>query len=402
VATSERRGTSVGGASGTRRGTGLRLSLGLDDAAWDRFLHTVPGGHYKQTSSWGRFRAGFGWHTVRVVVRDRVGIAGGAQVLVRPVGPFGAIGYLHRGPVVAPRSPQALAATLEGVERLCRRHRVRYLAVRPATADGGVAAQLDRWGARPGILLQDDLAPSTARVALAASPDDILARMRRSTRGNIRRGLSRGLVARPGGAADLPALLDLLEVAAERRGTSPPSRTRYRHLWDALHPHGLAHLFVVEHAGVPVSAQLAIRFGDTLYSHLMGWSGAHARSKPNELLEWTAMLWAREHGCRYYDFEGVDRPGGHTGTPEARVATPASGTAAGGDDTLASPPRDHWVSDYKLGFGAEVVGLPGYHERVFHPVLRWGYERAVPAVTALPGSGRLEERLRRVVSGRAR
>ena len=401
MATSERRGTGTGRTSGTRRGPGLRLSLGLDDVAWDRFLHTVPGGHYTQTSSWGRFRSGFGWHAVRVVVRDRTGIVGGAQLLVRSVGPFGAIGYLHRGPVVAPRSPHALALTLEGVERLCRRHRVRYLALRPATADRGVAAQFERWGARPGMLLQGDLAPSTARVALAASPDDILARMRRSTRGNIRRGLSRGLVARRGDGADLPKLLHLLEVAAQRRGTSPPSRTRYRHLWDALHPHGLAHLFLVEQAGVPVSAQLAIRFGDTLYSHLMGWSGTHAQRKPNELLEWTAMLWARDHGCRYYDFEGVDRPGGDGGS-EPRAATPSSAVAAARDDAPASPARDHWVSDYKLGFGAEVVGLPGYHERVFHPVLRWGYERAVPAVTALPGSGRMEERLRRVVAGRAR
>ncbi|MFA9429078.1 lipid II:glycine glycyltransferase FemX [Egicoccus sp. AB-alg2] len=377
-------GTGRASATGTWEGNGpdLQWSTLEQDPAWDRFLEQAIGGHYTQTAAWARYRSAFGWRSARISASHGRRVVAGAQLLVRDVGPLGTVAYVDGGPVFTADGDDALPSVMHGLERLCRQQRVRYLVVRPSVSDRRLEGRLEDWGLRPSERLAARAAPATARVRLDRPPEAILAGMRRSTRGNIRRGLSRGLTARPASGAELPALVHLYRRAAERRGEGRPTGTRYERLWQAMAADGHAHLFLVEHAGEPVSAQLAIRFGETLYSHLMVWSGEHARHKPNELLEWTAMTWARERGCRYYDFEGVDVAPGTDGADRQRPS---------GDDS--------WGTDYKLGFGAEVVALAPYRERFSNPVLRWGYDQVVRRTGWASSDVRT---LRRVLPGRVR
>jgi lipid II:glycine glycyltransferase (peptidoglycan interpeptide bridge formation enzyme) len=353
----------------------LRRTRGVEDPDWDSFVATAPDGHYQQSTSWGRFKAGAGWRTSRVHVSRGDETIAGAQLLSRPVTGLGSIGYVTHGLVLGERPGEVVDTTLDGVFRLCHAERVRFVVVRPPRADGALEERLLERGFRESRQLRTPSA--TLRVDLSAGRDELLGQMRRSTRGNIRRGLSRGLVAREGGTEDLGTFLHLLGVAAARKGFTTFAASRYEAMWGALRADARARLFLVERDGEPVAAQLAVPHGDTFYTHLMAWSGEHARLKPNELLEWTAMTWAKENGYRFYDFEGVE-----------------------GDGDVDRD--DSWVSDYKLGFGGYVVAVARAYDHVFNPVLRWGYRSVVLRLQDRPEVKRLEKRVRRRISGRRR
>ncbi|MFA9429077.1 lipid II:glycine glycyltransferase FemX [Egicoccus sp. AB-alg2] len=363
----------------------VQMTRGVDDPAWDHFVEHAPGGHYTQSVAWARFRAAFGWDTARVVVREGGQLVAGSQVLLRRVTGLGAVGYVQHGPVVASRRWDVVDLALRSLLTLCRSERIQYVMVRPPTGEDFPHERLRQLGFQRTHRLTKPA--RTARVDLAPEPDELLARMRRSTRGNVRRGLARGLVVRQGTGEDLAIVLRLERLLAERKGFKPASSARYRTLWRALEVDDRGVIFVVEDEhGTPVAGQFSIRHGDTLYSHIMAWSGEQASRKPNELLDWTAMSWARQAGCRYYDFEGI-------AAPPASDDRPADGRADAADQM--------WVPDYKLGFGAEVVPASLDYDLVVAPVLRWAYTRVLPRVEQRPSVQRLDRRLQRVLAGRA-
>jgi peptidoglycan pentaglycine glycine transferase (the first glycine) len=356
----------------------VRRSIGLADPAWDAFVAGAEDGHFTQTAAWASFKARTGWRVARIAVgRDDVTLAG-AQMLIRPVPVVGAIGYVPEGPVLAGCSGEVMNVLLDGLLVLCRSERVRYVVVKPARMNADLAARLERRGFRENARFTAGSTSATVRVDLTPTPEQVLARMRRSTRGNIRRGLSRGLRAREGTTADFDTFLELEAAAAKRKGFSTMTRSRHKQLWKAFSEAGMAKLFLVEdEKGEPVSAQVAVPFGETMYTILMAWSGQQSSHKPNELLEWTAMMWAKQRGYRHYDFEGVD-----------------SGDAVGGEDDRP----DRYVSDYKLGYGGELIQTSPAYDFVLNPFLRWGYRSVLPRLEQISVVRKVEKRVKRSLS----
>ncbi|HSK97941.1 MAG TPA: peptidoglycan bridge formation glycyltransferase FemA/FemB family protein [Euzebyales bacterium] len=355
----------------------IRRPQRLADPAWDAFV-AAAGGHYAQSTAWASFKAMAGWRVARLEVGRDGAARAGAQMLIRPLPLVGSIGYVPEGPVIAGHSGEVVDALLDGLLHLCRRERVRYLVVKPAQVHADLAPRLERRGFRDNTRLTAGSTSATVRVDLTPDADQMVARMRKSTRANIRRGLSRGLRAREGTAEDFETYLRLEAMAAKRKGFSTMTGLRHRQLWNAFSAAGLARIFLVEDEdGDAVSAQVAVPFGPTMYTMLMAWSGEHSIRKPNELLEWTAMMWAKERGYRYYDFEGI-----------------TSGRAASGG---ADRP-DRYVSDYKLGFGGEVIQTPVASDLMPNRLLQWGYRSVLPRLERVGAVQRLEKRVARSLS----
>ena len=80
------------------------LSCGPEDREWDSFLAQTPGGQHLQTSLWAQVKSSLGWKAVRIVVRQKERIVGGAQMSMRRILP-GIIGIVSKGPVLLPGYP---------------------------------------------------------------------------------------------------------------------------------------------------------------------------------------------------------------------------------------------------------------------------------------------------------
>jgi len=349
--------------AGLETGYQVRLSDAITDPEWDAFLSEAPGGHHVQTSLWGQVKATLGWRAKRLIVERDGQIAGGAQVLMRPLPVIGAVGYVPKGPLLAEHEPQLMGLIIDGLKQMARAWRIQNLTVLPPDNGQMLARQLPGWAFRPST--HELGVTATVRLDLTSDLDAILSQMKSKTRYNIRLGLRQGITVREGGEPDLPTFYHSLLATGQRQGFMPYSQAYFSEMWRALAPHGYIRLFVAEHKGQVLSTLLAIPFGDTVIYKKGTWCGRHKHLHPNEVVHWAAIQWAKAQGYRYYDLEGIDR----------QAATRLLAGEPLSTSVLKTTTR------FKLGFGGQVRLLPTTYAYVYNPLLRWSYNTVYPRVS---------------------
>ena len=354
----------------------VRISDAIEDPSWDDFVAQTHGGEHHQTSWWAQVKAFLGWRAVRMVVTREEHVVAGAQVLIRPLPIGGAIGFVPRGPVAASGEPVLLHHVLDTLCQVARTHRIQYLVVEPPWQGEALAGQLPQWGFRPSSVRI--LPPATVRLDLTQDTDALLAHMKPKTRYNLRLGERKGIVVREGTERDVGTFYRLLHSTAQRQAFTVCSEDYYARMWRILSPRGCIKLFLAEYAGDVVSVLLALPFGDTVTFKRGGWSGDHGNNHPNEVLHWTAILWAKSQGYHYYDFDGVERP-------VARAVL------------NSDPGARRSISSFKLGFSPQVTLFPAPYDYIYNPLLRWTYTTVYPQIAHRPIMATTKAAVRRAV-----
>jgi len=326
------------------------------DPRWDEFVEAFDGGCVVQTSRWGRIKNSVGCDSIRVVLEEADTIIGGAQILTTRIPMLGTLGYVPRGPLSPADCEETRRRLVEAIRQVAKDRGVKHLTIQPCTTDSSTGEVLERSGFRP---TPRGVAPvATILVDLAQGVDAMKTGLRRQTRQGIEIAERRGLTVRRGTRDDLGIFHELLQETAARQRFSGFPFDYYESMWDELDPPGGVVLFIAERDGEAVSAELDILFRGYMIAKARGWSGQHGDCRPNQLLVWRAMKWGAENGHRWYDHEGIE-PG-------------AAGALLAGERLperfVNSPTR------FKLGFGGEVVQLPGAWFDAANPAVRWAYD----------------------------
>ena len=325
----------------------MAQEITLDE--WEACLNGYPNAHLLQTRQWGDLKSAFGWQP-----RWVAGEGCGAQVLFRrlPVGL--SMAYIPRGPVLSERAPdfQAAWAQLGPVlDAISRQERAIALKIEP---DGWVetgqgTATLPPAGFR--LSRHSIQPPRTITVSLDGEESLLLSRMKQKTRYNIRLAQKKGVVVRPWD--DLAGFHTLMQVTGRRDAFGVHSLAYYRRAYEIFHPQGACELLVAEVEGTPAAAVMVFAHGRRAWYFYGASSNERREWMPSYLLQWEAMRWARNRGCREYDLWGV---------PDYDEATLEAGfeTARGG----------LWgVYRFKRGFGGVLRRAAGPWDRVYHPAL---------------------------------
>jgi lipid II:glycine glycyltransferase (peptidoglycan interpeptide bridge formation enzyme) len=351
-----------------------QVSFDLYDPSWDEFLQD-HGGHYKQTGPWADVKGAFGWKVARLTIKDGEEIVGGAQILLRRLPLAGRIAFAPEAPVLA--VPEILDLVLDGLDRLARQCRASALALHPPHDDPALLAALARRGYSETPLAM--AASATSVVDLRRDEDAIFSGMRKKTRQHIRKGIREGVTIAEGDEDDLGIVYRLHVATAERKGLVPVYPERYfAKLWKAFRPPGSARIFLATYQGEPLSALFALAFGNRAYTMAVAWSGRHSDRRPNELLHWSALKWAKRNGYSFWDFSSID----------PRAARAILDGRSLPDDVRGS------TTFFKLGFGGDVVLFPRTYELVFNPLLRSAYRTIVPRLSRFTALKRQVYRLR--------
>ena len=212
-------------------------------------------------------------------------------------------------------------------------------------------------------------------VDLPDDPDDMRfgeARNHARIRWAVKRAAKQGIVIRAGSAAhDLRAWYRLYVLTLRRHGVPPRSLGFFRALCAALEPRGLLRLQLAEQASddhaVLVAGSLLLAFNTTVFYAYNGVSDEGLALRANDALQWHALRDACREGFRRYDLGEVsaDNPG---------------------------------LAEFKRKWGSREVHLTRYHHppvaghadatarrRGLVPLIRRGWTRVPPAVTALAG-----------------
>ncbi|MEW6031640.1 MAG: peptidoglycan bridge formation glycyltransferase FemA/FemB family protein [Bacillota bacterium] len=343
-----------------------------DRAGLERFGEYVahgPKGHILQTVAWGELKARTGWIPVRFVVEE-VGsgrLRGAVSVLLRRIPVPGRklfLAYAPRGPVVDYEDEEALRALVDEVRRNLRARGAVALKIDPdiPAARTDVVRRLEGLGFRRvdrGLGFEGVQPRFVFRLPLDRTPDELMAAFQPKTRYNIRLAVRRGVTVRPGrDLADLRTFYRILLETARRDRFLVRAERYYRDMWELLVERGLARLFLAEHEGETLAGTIAFILGDKAWYVYGASSNTRREVMPNYLLQWTMILWAKENGCRMYDFRGV------------------SGNLDPSDPLYG-------LYRFKKGFGAEFTEFIGEFDLVLRPAWYLLYTYGEPAYRRL-------------------
>jgi CelD/BcsL family acetyltransferase involved in cellulose biosynthesis len=144
---------------------------------------------------------------------------------------------------------------------------------------------------------------------LAPDLDALRSGLQRSTTLRSLKAAEKGpLRVREGGSeADMRAFYRLNLLTRRRHGVPPQPWGLFRNLWRLLAPAGLLTLLLAEADGTPVAGMVLLHFRETTYYKFGASDPAELRLRPNHLLMWRAIEWAKRRGSRRLDLGRTHR-----------------------------------------------------------------------------------------------
>lgn len=346
---------------------------------WNSLVSNLPGKQILQTWEWGDSKRANGWTPLRRVWFDEQGqVTAAAQVLARGVSVSGVnfplqVMYIPRGPLLLDwYDPDLRNRVLADLHELGRGQRVIFIKMDPEVEYGrGLPVQNGSSAHPKTTALISDLESAgwiesaeqvqfknTMTIDLRPSSEDLLAGMKQKTRYNIRLATRKGVSVRPGTVGDLKELYQMYAETSLRDGFTIRDENYYFSLWQRFIESGMAEPLLAEVEGELVAGLVVFRFGGRAW-YMFGMSREiHREKMPNYLLQWEAMIRAKDSGCREYDLWGAP-------------------------DEFSKKNELWGVYRFKSGLGGEVVRYIGAWDLPLNTVLYRTYTQLMPRLLGL-------------------
>lgn len=304
-------------------------------AEWDARLQGWPAANLLQSFAWGEVQNQAGWKVARLEVETAAGrLPISAQVGESGIPGFSRI-YVPRGPVCDPADVAAFQQVEKALVDLGRERRALALEIEAPWSEGSLPAG-HPWLSWTAARARQPLA--TVEVDLVAEPEAILGSFHPKARYNVRLAERRGVTIDE--LASVEQLVACLRATESRQRIHLPSPEHVALVVEQLGSR--ARILAAQVEGEVVAAILTVGFARRAVYLYGGATGRHRERMPNQLLQWRAMLRAREEGCHHYDLWGI---------PE--------------NDDPNHPFRG--LAQFKLGFGGRQIRFVGARSMQLRP-----------------------------------
>jgi peptidoglycan pentaglycine glycine transferase (the first glycine) len=307
--------------------------------SWNELIASLPltqnmqQSHHMQTWQWSQVKARSGWQLIPLVWQDGNGKPVAAAMVLRyPIPVRGlekriCILNIWRGPLLDWDDAALRQRVLDDLRTLAKRQGAIYIKIDPDVSQGmGVPGSEGAVECIEGQSVCSDLKQlgwqyskeqvdmcNTILIDLTASEDEMLARMKRQTRQNLRVAQKEGVTVRFGTEDDFPVLYRMYEETAIRDGFNLYDESHYQFVWrtfmsgspsaSGLQP--FMETLIAEVDSEPVAAVTVLYFAG-LACGLYGMRrDIHSEKRPNYLLYWEILRRAKALNCKVYDTFGV-------------------------------------------------------------------------------------------------
>lgn len=343
-----------------------------DCQQWNDFVASSVCCNITQSYEWAELAPHLGAEAMRIGALDEQGNLCAAMLMLITPSPVLRRPYFYaaRGPVIDDPNSPAMTVLLDFVKAEARKRGAFMLKVEPSVEDGNTQwlAALRKHGFVPN--------PHAVHVRnewvldILPGEKDLLAGMKEKWRYNLRLASRKGVSVRRGEEqADLDTFYRLYETTSERDQFFIHSKQHYQDVMRLYSPGDRFALFLAEYEGKPIAGIIVLRLGRWSW-YMYGASANEYRNlMPNHLLQWTAIQWAKSHGCWYYNFRGI---------PE-----------------ILQEGQELWgVYVFKRGFGGYPMRFLATHDLVYQPLVYRIYRFLLEA------KRRRDERRRRKIEER--
>lgn len=324
--------------------------IASEQRSWDAAL-AAEGGHLLQSWRWGALKEQFGWRVQRFAVAGERGVAL-AQVLFRHRMGV-SIGYIPRGPVVPEDDSAATERLWREIDTAAWRRRALTIIVEPNSQ-----IPLSTVNRRGFLTGPRPIQPARSVKVDLADDQSLLAQMHQKTRYNVRLAQRRGVTTAVADVNDesLAQFYGLLEDTSNRNEFEIHTAEYYREFFRQFGDSAALIFAAIE--GKPVAGVVAVSFGDEAI-YMYGASSTRDRAHgAGFLVQYEAMRWARDRGCKQYDLWGIP-------------AEEPSSTRVDDGDRIAGTSGSDWrgLYEFKTRFGGTIVRYPPPVERRYLPLL---------------------------------
>jgi len=308
----------------------------ISEKELDAFSLKHPKGNIHQTSMWADFQTNVAARGKSVIcgVKDGDSLRA-AAVFVRQKLPMGLCWYFApRGPLLD--GPGYFRPLMDGFIQMARKEKCVFVRVEPPC---GNCSFLSKWGrsAHSHYFPED-----TILVNLGQSEEDILKQMKPKGRYNIKVAEKHGVAVRT--SRDVSEFFKIFVETTGRDGFRGHDQEYYQSMLDRLGKNAV--LYLAELDCEVIAGIIVTFYKDTAIYYFGASSSKHREAMAPYLLQWRAMLDAKERGCRTYDLFGV--------SPEGDTQHPWAG-----------------ITKFKEKFGGELQSYTKAREKVLKPFWYW-------------------------------
>jgi lipid II:glycine glycyltransferase (peptidoglycan interpeptide bridge formation enzyme) len=330
---------------------GITVQEIQDREQWNSFLLSQAQGHFLQSYEWGELHDKLGEHIYRLGALEDGHLVGVMMLVASTVSlPLPKLRptwlYCGRGPVLARPDPAILLSLLKYTEAIAQQIHAIMLRVEPNIADDD--PDLDTWLAvyyKAGFQRNPYSIHGRRSWVLDIRPplEFLRARFKPVWRNSILLAEQHGVHVRLAYEdEDFETYYRLLQQRSESDGLFLLSKEYHWLLYGLFTTQGSSYLsseeasdaiiLLAEYNGVVIGAKMLVRFGDWCWdmygasANMTDATGLVENTLSDYLLQYHAIRWAQEQGCRFFDFRTI---------PEVLV-----------------PGEEHWdLYEYKKGFG---------------------------------------------------
>jgi len=322
---------------------------------WDAYIKSHPRAHALQLSAFGALKSAFGWQSKLVALMRDDAIIGGAQLLFHRLPMrLGTMAYLPMGPYLSDNSAQN--QLWDAIHITARQNQARFLKWEAGIFLNDPTPAFDTLNFKPSP--QTIQPPNTVMIDISADEETILGRMNQGTRRKIRQSLKNDIHYYQANREDVSKFTSMMNTTGERNAFGVHEPTYYQLAYDLSVPQGDAALFLAEHETDSLAGVFVYKAGKTAWYMY----GASSSTKRNLMasygVQWQAILWAKAHGCIWYDMWGI--PDADEATLEAQFQTREDGL---------------WgVYGFKRGWGGQIVRSVGAWDKIYSPLVYNAYK----------------------------
>lgn len=270
---------------------------------WEDFLLSSSPNTFLQSWNWGQFHDSLGRKKWRLGLFSKDRLVGIALVLKYNTR-VGNYLYVPRGPIVNWSDNEKFWVIFEKIKEIASKENCIFIKLDPLLQDSlenaDIFQKLNFKSAVTFVQVED-----AWLLPLDKSEDEILARMRKTTRYLIRNEPKQGVrIEISTKQEDAKKFVNLLFSTAARKGFTNHPKDYYLKQFEIFAKEGQEKLFIAKRGNTILSMALIMFYGEMGYY-------LHAASNPKESqsvgysLQWEAIKQAKKQGLKYYNFWGV-------------------------------------------------------------------------------------------------
>lgn len=313
---------------------------------WNTQIQQFEAVHPLNAYAWGQVRAVDNWSPLYLIAEREGKLAGAVLLLEKrlPLLPFSIL-YAPKGPLWHYGDDETLLALIEKIQEIARTRRALFLRSDPNIPEAfnnELKGKLEPLGFRHleqrWTYWNSPRDVSRINLQKAKTVEELFGLLDSDTRRCIRKAEREGVTVEAASTEEeLKKFYEMFQEFSIGKGFMVRDYAYQRSLWERYIVEGNGKLFLAKYGGKIIGGCMFIMFAGKCLGMHMGSPYEYQKLQTNYAYLWESIKWAKNAGCSWYSFRGV----GSTPTQES----------------------------FKNKFQPEVVGLVGYYDYPFKPLL---------------------------------